>query len=106
METGWEKLEYISDRGVPLAEVNWRGRPRTFKFRVTYQATVAGADKPHEAGFCYYDLVSARRCYRDMLLGLYRNRGVVGFAICLNRYGVGKWEDALYFEEDGVLIGV
>ncbi len=105
METGWEKLEYISDRGVPPGIIAWGRKPRPFKFRVTYRATVTGADKPHEAGFCYYDLVSARRCYRNMLLGLYRNRDVMAFAICLNRVGVGKWEDALYFEQDGVLIG-
>ena len=106
METGVEKLEYISERGVPLGVVVWRGRPRAFKFRVTYRATVRGAVAPHEAGFCYYDLASARRCYRDMLLGLYRNRDLVAFAICLNRVGVQKWMDAIYFEGDGVLIGV
>ena len=106
METGWEKLEGISERGVPLGVFAWRGRPRAFKFRVTYRAMVRGAEAPHEAGFCYCDLASARRCYRDMLLGLYRNRDVVGFAICLNRYAVGTWEDALYFEADGEEVAI
>lgn len=102
METGWEKLEGISDRGVPMGVVAWRGRPRTFKFRVTYRATVRGAEAPHEAGFCYCDLATARRCYRDMLLGLYRNREVLGFVICLNRVGAGTWEEAIYLECVGV----
>jgi hypothetical protein len=109
METARETLEKISDLGTP------KGLPKSdqkhkFKFRVTFQATVRGAAKAMavsadrcESSFSYYDLVSARKCYRDILLSFYKGKEIESFAVCLNHYGSKKWEKPIYAEsaDDG-----
>lgn len=90
-------LERISDLGFPKGHVQSEYK-RTFKFRVTFKATVGDSAKPQETSFAYHDLPSARRCYRDMLLAFYRGRGIGSFAICLNHFGSKKWEKPIHLE--------
>lgn len=97
METESETLEKIADMGIPKGFGSSEYK-RKFKFRVSYKVTVRGTEKTHVTGFSYYDLASARRCYRDILLALYRSREVGSFAICLNHYCSKPWEGPIHME--------
>ncbi len=99
METESETLEKISDLGLPKGHREFDYK-RKFKFRVTFKATVRGAAKARESSFSYYDLVSARKCYRDILLAFYKGREIESFAVCLNHHGSKKWEKPIH-EESG-----
>ncbi len=97
METESETLEKIADLGTPKG-FDRSEYKRKFKFSVSYKVTMRGTDKEHVSGFSYYDLVSARRCYRDILLALYKGREVESFVICLNHYGSKTWEKPIHLE--------
>jgi hypothetical protein len=97
MDTESVTLEKILDLGIPKGYDRFEFR-RKFKFRVTFRATVLGAAELRETSFAYYDLATARRCYRDILLALYKGRGIGSFAICLNHFGSGRWERPIYWE--------
>ena len=97
METEIETLEKISDLGLPKGQREFDYK-RKFKFRVSFKATVRGAAKARESSFSYYDLVSARKCYRDILLAFYKGREIESFAVCLNHYGSKKWERPIHAE--------
>jgi hypothetical protein len=93
-----EILERIAELATPQGDGRWERHPRPLKFRVTFRLLLPGKDAPHEESFSYQDLATAKRAYRDMLLGLYRARDIVAFAICLNRVGDGVWERAILRE--------
>jgi hypothetical protein len=97
MKTKEDTMEKIEDLGVPKGH----DRPefkRKFKYRVTFKANVRGTAKPSESSFAYHDLVSARKCYRDILLAFYKGKEIEGFAICLNRFDEPKWLNAIHRE--------
>ena len=85
--------------GLPKGQIKFDPK-RKFKFRVTFKATMRGAAKAKESSFSYYDLVSARKCYRDILLAFYKGREIESFAVCLNHHGSKKWEKPIH-EESG-----
>ncbi len=97
METESETLEKISDMGIPKRFERSEYK-RKFKFRVSYKVSMRGTAIEHVTGFSYYDLVSARRCYRDILLALYKGREIESFAICLNHFGSKTWEKPIHME--------
>jgi hypothetical protein len=92
-----ETLEKISDLGIPKGFDEFEYK-RKFKYRVSFKAVVGDSGKPQECSFSYYDLASARRCYRKVLLALYRGKGIASFAICLNPFDLKKWEGAIHRE--------
>lgn len=91
-------LEKIDDWGVPRDDGRFGKKVRPFKFRISYRLWLRGDAVLHAGEFCYFDLVAARRCYRDILLGLYRGREVVGFEICLNRVADVSWVSGILRE--------
>ena len=97
METESGTLEKISDLGLPKGQREFDYK-RKFKFRVTFKATVVGAAKARESSFSYYDLVSARKCYRDILLAFYKGKDIESFAVCLNHHSSKKWERPIHAE--------
>jgi hypothetical protein len=90
-------LERILDLGIPKGDDGFESG-RKFKFRVTFKATVRGEDAPTETSFAYNDLISARKCYRNILLALYKGREIAAFAICLNHFGSCRWEKPIHWE--------
>ncbi len=104
MEDYGGTLERISDLGLPTGQGEFDDK-RKFKFRVTFRAMVRGDGDPRETSFSYYDLVSARRCYRDILLAFYKGREIESFAICLNHHGSGKWKNPIHTEALGKVDG-
>ena len=97
METESETLEKIADMGMPKGQDRYDFK-RKFKFRVSYKVTMRGMEKSHATGFSYYDLLSARRCYRDILLAFYKSKEVESFSICLNHYGSKAWDKPIHME--------
>jgi hypothetical protein len=97
MNTDNETLERILDLGIPKGHDGFECKHK-FKFRVTFRATVRGDGEPTETSFAYYDLVSARKCYRNILLAFYKGREISAFAICLNHFGSRKWERPIHSE--------
>jgi hypothetical protein len=95
------------DRLIKIAlskgDSHWPPYLHPLKYCVTFRLTLRGDDEPIEESFSYYDLVTAKRVYRDILLRLYQGQGIVAYAICLNRYGDGvwAWEKAIFREADG-----
>jgi hypothetical protein len=97
MKTENETLEKILDLGLPKGYDQPEYR-RKFKFMVTFKVAIKGVGKPKETNFSYYDLGSARKCYRDILLALYRGKDVGSFTICLNHYGAMTWQKPIFLE--------
>ncbi len=97
METESETLEKIADMGIPKGFDSSEYK-RKFKFRVTFKAKARDSAKAQESSFSYYDLATARRCYRDILLAFYKGKEIESFAICLNHYGSKKWEKPIHLE--------
>ena len=92
-----ETLEKIFDLAVPR-EQNQSVYRRKFKFTVTFKAKMRGLTKPKETSFSYYDLVAARKCYRNILLAFYRRKDVISFTICLSHYGAMTWQKPIFLE--------
>jgi hypothetical protein len=69
-----------------------------FRFRVSYRTTLHGAAKSKEVVFKYYDLRSALKSYKSILLGLYLSKEVESFVICINRYKDEPWSYAIHKE--------
>jgi hypothetical protein len=97
METENETLEKILNLGIPKGFERYEYK-RKFKFTVTFKVAIRGAAKPKETNFSYYDLGSARKCYRDILLALYRGKDVRSFTICLNHYGAMTWQKPIFLD--------
>ena len=97
MSNDSETMEKINELGMPKGfERHWD--KRKFRFRVTFSATARGTARLQENSFAYYDLATARKCYRCILLAFYKSRDVEGFAICLNHYSSEKWMKAIHSE--------
>lgn len=95
-----EAFDRITLLGLPKDDAVHSANEWPFKFRVTLEATVKGFDGELKSEFGYHGSALARRCYRNMLLGLYRSREIARFRICLNRMGDAKWENAILAEEE------
>ena len=77
-----------------------------FKFRITckmhfpaQQEVKPTIVRESEFEFRYATLEKARKNYKAILLGLYKKKELVGFAICLNRCRDRKWSKAIFKEK-------
>jgi hypothetical protein len=70
-----------------------------YKFRISCKMTAQAKPKATEFEFHYPSLTLARKNYKAILLGLYRNRGLTGFSICLNRTRDRKWAHPIFVEQ-------
>ena len=93
-----EKLEKIIDYGLPSGEPHRQHKERPLKFRVAMKALVEGESELQATSFAYHDLATARKCYRNILLALYKSREIKSYAICLNHYASQEWELAIFEE--------
>lgn len=71
---------------------------KPFKFRVSYRLNPAGSEWTEEKSFSHLTLAQAKRHYKMIALGLYKNKKLRKWEICLNREQSQEWEYPLYFD--------
>lgn len=70
-----------------------------YKFRVSCKLRYNEIHSMREFEFQYPSLEQARKNYKIILLGLYKNKRVLTFSICLNRVRDKKWINAIFNEK-------